>query len=112
MRKIKKSKINKNRFIPFIFFVVSTVILIIMLTQYIHQKNMIKDLKSNTSILKNKSTELQQEIDKLTKEIEEVNSLEYIEKKAREDLGMIKKGEKIYVDDETNKETQKETQNE
>ncbi|EHR34002.1 FtsB family cell division protein [Helcococcus kunzii] len=108
MRKIKKSKINKKRFIPFIFFVVSTVILIIMLTQYIHQKNMIKDLKSNTSILKNKSKELQQEIDRLTKEIEEVNSLEYIEKKAREDLGMIKKGEKIYVDDETNKETQNE----
>lgn len=107
MRRVRKSKINKKKFVPFIFFIATTIILIVLISQYILQRNMINELKSNTSILKNQSTELQQEIDRLTKQIEEVNTLEYIEKKAREDLGMIKKGEKIYVD-----ETDKETNNE
>lgn len=114
MKDKRKVKINKKKFIPFIFFIVTSLILITMLYQYMNQRKMINDLKSNTSILKNQSNELKNEIQKLTEEIEKVNSLDYIEKKAREDLGMIKKGEKIYIDENESKdeETSNETKGE
>jgi len=113
MRNRRKTKINKSKFIPFIAFLISSIILIFMLFQFINQKKMINEYKNNTSILKNQSNELKEEIENLTKQIEEVNSLEYIEKKAREDLGMIKKDEKIYVDEiESSKENQEESSDE
>lgn len=114
MRDNRKVKINRKKFVPFILFVVTSLILITMLYQYMNQRKMINDLKSNTSILKNQSNELKNEIQKLTEEIEKVNSLDYIEKKAREDLGMIKKGEKIYIDENESKdeETSNETKGE
>ena len=43
---------------------------------------------------------IQQEIEQLEKEKDNITSDEYIEKAAREKYGMIKKGEKVFVDSE------------
>lgn len=97
-KKIRKRKYNKQKISSFIFFVISSLILLVLYFQFINQKKMIEQLKVNSLELQTKSSKLKDEIDRLTKEIEEVNSLEYIEKKAREELKMIKKGEKIYIE--------------
>ena len=50
------------------------------------------------SILKEKQTEIvkiREKVENLEKRIEELNTLEGIEKEARQSLGMVKKGEKI-----------------
>lgn len=63
-----------------------------------HQRSLMKDL--NTKMLKNQSEidQLNKEIDILNKEIESSDTLEFVEKVARDELGMVKPREIIYID--------------
>ncbi len=58
----------------------------------IHQlRGKVKGLKTEIEILESKKGELEREKDLL------LNDLDYIEKKAREEYGMLKRGEKVYT---------------
>ena len=111
-RRIKRKMLSDPKKINILFYI-STALMIILFVFFIGQKRQISVLKQNTNKLVSRQKELEENISKLKLEIENSNSLEYIEKKARENLGMIKKGEKIYTDDENSINTvPKESSNE
>lgn len=92
IKKKKKSSLALN-----ITFILSISLTLFLLFTFINQKVKIANLNKESQLIKAQHDNLNREIDELVKEIEEINSLEYIEKRAREDLGMIKKDEKIYI---------------
>lgn len=107
-RRAKKSNRRLN-----ILFLISTVITIVLVVTFVRQRIKIANLNKEYQLLQAEQENMKIQIDDLVKEIKEVNSLEYIEKKAREDLGMIKKDETIYVNpDETYNETEGESNEE
>jgi cell division protein DivIC len=63
-----------------------------------HQRTMRKDLMIKKVNIETEITGLNGDIDVLSKEIEKSGTLEFIEKVAREDLGMVKPREIIYID--------------
>ena len=62
-----------------------------------HQKTL-NQYSDNTEELNTQIAEAQEKKDELTKEKENVNSLEFIEQTAREKLDMYYPNEKVYVD--------------
>lgn len=113
-RRVEKNRRKKrtNRRLN-ILFLVSTIITIFLMFTFIGQRIKIANLNKESKLLKVEQENLEKQIDDLVKEIKEVNSLEYIEKKARQELGMIKKDENIYVNpDDTDEETKEETSDE
>ncbi len=110
-RRSEKNKRKKrtNRRLN-ILFLTSTIITVFLMFTFIGQRIKIASLNKESKLLKVEQENLEKQIDDLVKEIKEVNSLEYIEKKAREELGMIKKDENIYVNpDDTDEETKEES---
>ena len=105
-RRFRKS----NRLLNILFFI-STIISILLIVTFVRQKIKIANLNKEYQLLQAKQQNMKNKIEDLVKEISVVNSLEYIEEKARKDLGMIKKDEKIYInpDEESNKETDEES---
>ncbi len=105
-RRFRKS----NRLLNILFFI-STIISIFLIVTFVRQKIKIANLNKEYQLLQAKQQNMKNKIEDLVKEISVVNSLEYIEEKARKDLGMIKKDEKIYInpDEESNKETDEES---
>lgn len=57
-----------------------------------------KDLKSKRTVLKEDIEKLENDNKELEKEIANSNSVEFIEKAARDELGMVKPREVIYID--------------
>ena len=113
-RRVEKNRRKKrtNRRLN-ILFLVSTIITVFLMCTFIGQRIKIANLNKESKLLKVEQENLEKQIDDLVKEIKEVNSLEYIEKKARQELGMIKKDENIYVNpDDTDEETKEETSDE
>lgn len=113
-RRVEKNRRKKrtNRRLN-ILFLVSTIITVFLMFTFIGQRIKIANLNKESKLLKVEQENLEKQIDDLVKEIKEVNSLEYIEKKARQELGMIKKDENIYVNpDDTDEETKEETSDE
>lgn len=64
----------------------------------ISQRSMMKSLDEKKLVEEQKMEELENSIDKLNFEIENKDSLEFIEKAAREDFKMVRPKEIIYVD--------------
>lgn len=93
LKKVKKNRINPQA-VLMIFLSLLTIVLIYM---YIRQRSVLAKLNEKYQEVVYDQKELEGKIKDLTNEIQEVNSLDYIEKKAREDLGMIKPNEKVYV---------------
>lgn len=96
-RRTKRVKKKKQRGFRLIHFVV------IFLGFYVivainHQRGLMKDLQVKKEMNLNQISVLEKEIDSLNKEIENSGTLEFIEKIAREELGMVKPREIIYVD--------------
>ena len=88
---MKKRKIRpKNIFI--IVFIVYAVITMI------NQQFTISDLKEIEQAEISKIEALKKDNDKLVEMISNATSVEYIEKMAREQLGLVKSGEKVYID--------------
>lgn len=105
-KRIKQEKLKKRKKEIFIngALIVLSVILLISLISFFKQRVEISKLKSSYDTQKEAQEVLKQRVEDLQKEIREVNTLEYIEKRAREDLGMIKEDETLYIDDENNEE--------
>ena len=90
---MKKSKLLRN-----VFIVALIVWIIMLIKQQInisHYKYDIKDLSSKIEVAEN---DLNQNKQDLEQEKKNTDSLEYIEKLAREKLGMYLPNERVYVD--------------
>ena len=64
----------------------------------VNQQKTLNQYSDNTEELNTQIVEAQEKKDELTKEKENVNSLEFIEQTAREKLDMYYPNEKVYVD--------------
>lgn len=65
---------------------------------FIHQNTLMNDLEKKKYKTEMEIKELERDIRDLTIEIENSDSLEFVEKVARNDLGMVKPREIIYID--------------
>ena len=102
IRKVRKTNIRLN-----IIFFISIFITLFLIFTFVRQRIIIADLNKEYQLLQAEQESMKLYIQDLVEEIQDVNSLEYIEKKAREDLGMIKKDENIYINsDETDEESE------
>lgn len=116
-RNEKNKRVKKfNKRLNIIFFI-STIVTLFLIVTFVRQRIKIANLNKEYQLLQAQEENMKNQIEDLVKEIQIVNSLEYIEKKAREDLGMIKKDENIYVnsdetDNESNEESNEETNEE
>lgn len=96
-KKRKKRKKLKMTHIILLFLMVYISVVMI------NQRKMMKELQSKKSDVENEINTIQRDINSLNKEIENSDSLEFIEKTAREELGMVKPREIIYIDKEKKK---------
>lgn len=91
-KKRKKKKFSKVKII--LFGIVVYVMAII-----INQNIMMKDLESKKTLLTNDIHILEDEIKEMNEELDNSDSLEFVEKIAREKLGMVKPREIIVIDE-------------
>ncbi|WP_409228003.1 FtsB family cell division protein [Gudongella sp. SC589] len=78
-------------------------VLLIILVVYVgfvmnHQRKLMNNLQDRRATVETQITSLEREIKLLNDEIGKSGTLEFIEKVARDDLGMVKPREIIYVD--------------
>lgn len=92
----KRKKKKKLKMIHIILLFLIIYISVAML----NQRKLMKELQTKRSEIKGEIHTIQKDINSLNKEIENSNSLEFIEKTAREELGMVKPREIIYIDKE------------
>ena len=90
---MKKEKLLRNAFL--IALIVWIVMLIKQQINISHYRDDIKELSSKIEVAQ---SELEQNKQNLEEEINKSNSPEYIEKVAREKLGMYLQNERVYVD--------------
>lgn len=90
----KKRRKNKIGIIRIVLLAMLVYILVIM----INQNKMMKELEGKKMVLKSNIHILEDEIDELNTELENSDSLEFVEKVAREELGMVKPREIIVID--------------
>ena len=98
--KRRKREILINRLL-----LASIVLLIVSFAFFLTQRAQISKLNREYQTQVQTQEALSQRVEELKREIKKVNSLEYIEKRAREDLGMIKEGESVYIEDQDGQET-------
>lgn len=89
MKKNKKSRFG---------FVVLLVIFVYFAYIFAGQQETLFKKGAELDRINEKINEEEKENEKLAREQEQINSDEYIEKIAREKLGMVKKGERVYYD--------------
>lgn len=68
-----------------------------------NQRKLMKNLQSKRHEVLGEVQTLEKEIEDLNKEIENSDSLQFVEKVARDELGMVKPREIIYIDKNKNK---------
>ncbi len=91
VRKRKKRKIS-------VFQIISICILFYLSLAFFNQHKIISQLKSEKQQKEKAKKELKAELNEIQNKIENVDSLKYIEKIAREELKMVKPNEIIYID--------------
>lgn len=90
---MKKSKLLRNAFL--IALIVWIVMLIKQQISIVQYKDDLKNLLSKIEVAEN---ELNQNKENLEQEKQNIKSIDYIEKLAREKLGMYLQNERVYVD--------------
>lgn len=96
MEKRRKKKLFKIRYFLILIFGVY------IISVFISQNRIISDLKEEKLQKEEEIEVLKAEIAEIQEKIEYNNSLEYIEKIAREELKMVKPNEIIYIDKKKN----------
>lgn len=91
MSKKKRKRIGIHTYL-FIF------LIIYLVWTYLGQLGLENDLKAKKRAYEMETTELKEDIKVLEEEIANSNSLEFIEKIAREELGMVKPREIVVID--------------
>lgn len=97
---MKNRKKRRGFKIRHVFYLVA---LIYALSIFMNQEEMIKELDEKKSIQDAKIEQLKIEVVEGEQKLKYVHSPEYIEKMAREELGMAKPNEKIFIDKNKNK---------
>ncbi|MFZ5354788.1 MAG: FtsB family cell division protein [Bacillota bacterium] len=87
---MKKTKINLFRIFMTVFVIYSVITLI-------NLQFKIESSKKQNEELEQKIQQIQKENERLKAELESSSTLEYLEKAAREQLGMVKPGEKVFI---------------
>ena len=90
---MKKSKLLRNAFL--IALIVWIVMLIKQQISIVQYKDDLKNLSSKIEVAEN---ELNQNKENLEQEKQNIKSIDYIEKLAREKLGLYLQNERVYVD--------------
>ena len=90
-------KIKSKLLVP-IFIIVLIIWVVVLIKQQINIAQYQKEIDDLTSKINLAQEELNQNKQNLEEEINKSNSLEYIEKVAREKLGMYLQNERVYVD--------------
>ncbi len=93
-RKIKRFKMRHVLFLLVLIYGVST---------FMNQEAMMRELDEKRAIKDTEIEQLKSEIIDSELKLEYVHSYEYLEKLARERLGMVKPNEKIFIDKNKNK---------
>ena len=94
MKKRRKFRLRHFLLLILVFVVSKTLIT---------QRSMMKTLNEKKLLEEQNVKELEISIEKLNSEIEDKDSLEFIEKVAREDFKMVRPREIIYIDENKNK---------
>lgn len=89
---IKKKKKIKLRHFIILFFVIYISMIVV------NQNKLKKDLRAKEKEVKEDIIILQEDIEELNNQIEKRGSIEFLENVAREELGMVKPNEIIYID--------------
>ncbi len=87
---MKKKKINITRILITIFIIYTIITLV-------NQQFKIINARRNNNILEAQIKEVERENERLKATLEGVASAEYLEKAAREQLGLVKPGERVYI---------------
>ena len=90
-------KIKVKLLVP-IFIIILIIWVVVLIKQQINIAQYQKEIDDLTSKINLAQEELNQNKQNLEEEINKSNSLEYIEKVAREKLGMYLQNERVYVD--------------
>lgn len=90
---------NRKKLIRVVVVFICLVAAISLGTIYIHQERTMSVQREQLKQLEQSLKELQESNDLLREEIRYMDTDAYIERVAREKLGMIRKGETVYVDD-------------
>lgn len=88
---MKRKKIRLKNLIMIIFIIYAAIIII-------NQQFSISAIKEAEQAAVSKIESVRKENDKLIEMINNATSVEYIEKMAREQLGLVKPGERVYID--------------
>lgn len=96
-RNTRRNKMRKRK--QLIKLSLGLLVFVIFLTIFIVQRKTIAALNNSYKEQVDSQKRLKERVEGLQGEIKEINTLEYIEKRAREDLGMIKEDEKIYINE-------------
>ena len=88
---MKKRKLRFKNIFMVVFMVYAVIILV-------NQQFSISELKDAEQAAASKIESVKKDNDKLEEMINNATSVEYIEKMAREQLGLVKSGERVYID--------------
>lgn len=90
--KRKKYRINRLRFS---IFIITLIVILVFGAQVV---NIVK-LRQEQAELKSTNKELKQKVADMNDELKSIDDKNYIEQKARQELKMVKPGEKLYIID-------------
>lgn len=94
-KKKKKKKLKISR--VFIFIVIINIMLI-----FKNQRDLKQELEAKRESVQSEIDDLQKDIGELNKEIEDSDTLQFVERVARDELGMVKPREIVYIDKNKN----------
>ncbi|MGO1469421.1 MAG: FtsB family cell division protein [Tissierella sp.] len=96
--KNKKNRKNKQKFRIKLRHIVTLFVFIYIISIVINQNKLKKELTLKEEAIENDIENLQEDIGDLNEEIEKRGTIEFLENTAREELGMVKPNEIIYID--------------
>lgn len=89
---------QKRRRINLIILVLMTGLFVYFLATFVRQQEEISLIKAEMRSIKQKIAKEQEIHEELLEQANQIDSEEFIEKIAREKLGMVKEGERLYID--------------
>jgi len=91
---VKKKKTGGIRLIHLVLILLVVYVAIV----FNHQRSLVKDLDAKKAMNLAEINTLEADIKELNKEIETSGTLDFVEKVARDELGMVKPREIVYID--------------
>ncbi|MDO5725802.1 MAG: septum formation initiator family protein [Tissierellia bacterium] len=83
--------------------IITIVLLLLTILKFYDQQKIISNLKAEQNLRLQKIEELNAKVEQLELEIDQAGTLKFIERVAREDYGMVKPREIIYIDKDKDK---------